>query len=63
MAKVKESRVTKAVRRRGQLVGYLRVSSLNQKEFRQLEGLPLDKRFVEKASGKDLQRPQLEQLL
>ena len=46
----------------GQLVGYLRVSSLDQKGLRQLEGVTLDKRFVDKASGKDLHRPQLEQL-
>ena len=31
-------------------------------ELRQLDGLTLDKRFVDKASGKDLHRPQLEQL-
>jgi len=38
------------------------VSSLDQKELRQLEGLALDRRFVDKASGKDLHRPELEQL-
>ena len=63
MARVKEPRVTKGKRRAGQLVGYLRVSSLDQKELRQLEGFPLDKRFVDKASGKDLHRPELEQLM
>ena len=62
MAKVQEPRVTKGKRRAGQLVGYLRVSSLDQKELRQLEGIALDKRFVDKASGKDLHRPELEQL-
>ena len=55
-------RVTKGKRRAGQLVGYLRVSSLDQKELRQLDGIILDKRFVDKASGKDLHRPELEQL-
>ena len=45
------------------MVGYLRVSSLDQKELRQLEGIHLDKRFVDKASGKDLHRPELEQLV
>ncbi len=49
--------MTKGKRRAG-----LRVSSLDQKELRQLEGIALDKRFVDKASGKDLHRPQLEQL-
>ncbi len=58
-----EPKATKRKRRAGQLVGYLRVSSLDQKELRQLEGVKLDKRFVDKASGKDLHRPQLEQLM
>ena len=62
MAKLLESRVTKAKRRAGQIIGYLRVSSLGQKELRQLEGMTLDKRFVDKASVKNLHRPQLEQL-
>ena len=62
MAKPLEPKATKRRHRAGQLVGYLRVSSLDQKELRQLDGFALDKRFVEKASGKDLQRPQLEQL-
>ncbi len=57
-----EPNATKGKQRAGQLVGYLRVSSLDQKELRQLEGVKLDKRFVDKASGKDLHRPQLEQL-
>lgn len=62
MAKAKEPKVTKGKRRAGQLVGYLRVSSLDQKELRQLDGFSLDKRFVDKASGKDLHRPELELL-
>ena len=65
MAKVKESSLTpRPVRTRkpskGQRVGYLRVSSLDQNEVRQLEGLALDKTFTDKASGKDAKRPQLE---
>ncbi len=63
MAEASEPRVTKGKRRAGQVVGYLRVSSLDQKELRQLEGIRLDKRFVDKASGKDLHRPELEQLI
>lgn len=47
----------------GQIVGYLRVSTADQKEDRQLEGYDLDKRFVDKASGKDTKRPELEHLL
>lgn len=62
MARALEPNATKGKRKAGQVVGYLRVSSLDQKEMRQLEGVTLDKRFVDKVSGKDLQRPQLEQL-
>jgi DNA invertase Pin-like site-specific DNA recombinase len=47
----------------GQRVGYIRVSSLDQQVARQLEGIPLDKTFTDKASGKDTKRPQLELLL
>jgi len=62
MPRALDPNVTKGKRRAGQLVGYLRVSSLDQKELRQLEGITLHKQFVDKASGKDLHRPQLEQL-
>src|ERR1700757_3178262 len=67
MTKVKESiRTPRPTRRRkpskGQRVGYLRVSSLDQNEVRQLEGLALDKTFTDKASSKDVKRPQLEAL-
>ena len=58
-----EPEVTKGNRRPGQLVGYLRVSSLDQKQVRQLESLILDKRFVDKVSGKDLHRPELAWLI
>ncbi len=63
MVKAREPNVTKGKRRAGQTVGYLRVSALDQKELRQLEGIDLDKRFTDKASGKDLHRPQLQQLM
>ena len=46
-------------RRGGKRVGYVRVSSVDQNTSRQLEGLDLDKVFTEKASGKDVKRPQL----
>lgn len=62
MPRTLDPKATKGKRRAGQLVGYLRVSSLDQKELRQLEGLKLDKQFLDKASGKDLHRPQLDQL-
>jgi DNA invertase Pin-like site-specific DNA recombinase len=38
----------------------VRVSSLDQNEIRQLEGVELDETFTDKASGKDVKRPQLE---
>ena len=65
MTKVKEPiRTRRPVRTRkpptGHQVGYLRVSSLDQNEVRQLEGLALNKTFTDKASGKDVKRPQLE---
>src|SRR5260370_7741835 len=68
MTKVKESiRTHRTARTRklskGQQVGYLRVSSLDQNEVRQLEGLALDQKFTDKASGKDAKRPQLEAML
>jgi DNA invertase Pin-like site-specific DNA recombinase len=44
-------------------VGYIRVSSLDQNELRQLDGLELNKSFIEKASGKDIKRPQLQACL
>src|ERR1700731_2978305 len=65
MMRVKESIRThwparKRKRSKGQRVGYLRVSSLDQNEVRQLEGLALNKTFTDKSSGKDVMRPQLE---
>ncbi len=48
---------------KGKRVGYTRVSSLDQKTVRQLEGIRLDRVFTDKASGKDTKRPQLEAML
>jgi DNA invertase Pin-like site-specific DNA recombinase len=48
---------------KGQRVGYIRVSTLNQNHERQLEGVLLDRKFIDKASGKDARRPQLEELI
>lgn len=47
----------------GQKIGYVRVSSVDQNDARQLDGLVLDKIFTDKASGKDVQRPQLQAML
>jgi len=49
--------------RKGLQVGYLRVSALDQKEFRQLDGLELEKRFTDKVSGRDRNRPGLERMI
>ena len=48
---------------KGQLIGYIRVSTLDQNPDRQLEGHPVDKIFTDKASGKDQHRPRLKELL
>ena len=50
----------------GQLVGYIRVSTLDQSTGRQeaqLEGLQLDEVYTDHASGKDTSRPQLQAAL
>lgn len=52
-----------AARRGGKRVGYIRVSSLDQNTERQLDGIELDKLFMDKASGKDVHRPQLKAAL
>lgn len=47
----------------GKKIGYVRVSSFEQNPERQLEGLTLNKKFIEIASGKNTGRPQLEAML
>lgn len=47
----------------GQLVGYLRVSSTDQNTSRQLDGIPVDKTFTDKASGKNTERPELRTMM
>ena len=47
----------------GQTFGYIRVSTLDQKTIRQLDGEHLDRVFTDQASGKDQNRPQLEALI
>lgn len=47
----------------GKKVGYIRVSSLEQNPSRQLENVAVDKLFVDRVSGKDTKRPQLEAML
>lgn len=43
-------------------VGYIRVSSVGQNTDRQLNGIDVDRTFTDKASGKDVARPQLAEL-
>ena len=47
-------------------VGYVRVSTIEQNEARQLEAMkqyPIERMFIEKASAKDTNRPRLQELL
>jgi DNA invertase Pin-like site-specific DNA recombinase len=48
---------------KGLRIGYIRVSSLDQNPDRQLDGVEVDRTFIDKASGKDVARPQLAELL
>jgi len=47
----------------GQRIGYIRVSTFEQNPERQLERVSVDRTFTDQASGKDVKRPQLEELL
>ena len=47
----------------GKNIGYVRVSSADQNDARQLDGMALDKTFTDKASGKDINRPELQAML
>jgi len=47
----------------GKQIGYIRVSTLLQNTARQLDGMALDRIFEDKASGKDTQRPQLDECM
>ncbi|MFI1241431.1 recombinase family protein [Nocardia salmonicida] len=44
-------------------VGYIRVSTLDQNTIRQLDGIDVERTFVDKASGKDATRPALKEML
>jgi len=48
---------------KGQKIGYIRVSSVEQNTDRQLVDIELDKIFEEKVSAKTTNRPQLQQML
>lgn len=47
----------------GKRIGYVRVSSVDQNDARQLDGVELHKIFTDKASGKNTDRPQLQAML
>ena len=51
------------MKHKGNKVGYVRVSSFDQNPERQLEGLELDRKFIDKASGKNTKRPELEEMI
>jgi len=46
-----------------QIIGYRRVSSVDQNTERQLDGITLDEVFEDKVSGKDTNRPALQAML
>ncbi|WP_151778536.1 recombinase family protein [Acinetobacter brisouii] len=48
---------------KGQKVGYVRVSSVEQNTGRQLEGIEIDRLFIDKASGKNTDRPKFQEML
>lgn len=47
----------------GKKIGYIRVSSVDQNVDRQLENLHLDKTYTDRCSGKNTDRPALQELL
>jgi DNA invertase Pin-like site-specific DNA recombinase len=48
---------------KGKRIGYIRVSTIDQNPDRQLEGIELDKKFIDHASAKSTDRPQLKNML
>ena len=47
----------------GKSIGYIRVSTIEQNLERQLEGINLDRSFIDKVSGKSVDRPALQEML
>lgn len=56
-------RVKRACNMPGECVGYIRVSSFDQHIECQLDQVEVDRLFIDKASGKSAERPQLKALL
>jgi DNA invertase Pin-like site-specific DNA recombinase len=50
-------------KRTGRILGYKRVSSLEQNTARQLDGVHVDLEFEDKVSGKNMDRPKLQELM
>ncbi len=48
---------------KGQRIGYIRVSTFDQNPERQLENIQVDRKFTDKASGKDVDHPQFEAMI
>ena len=46
----------------GQRIGYVRVSTVEQNADRQLDGIALNRTFTDRASGRDANRPELQEL-
>lgn len=46
----------------GQCIGYIRVGTVEQIADCQLDGLVLDRTFTDRASGRDANRPELQEL-
>jgi len=44
-------------------VGYIRVSTVEQNAARQLDDTDVEKTFIDKASGRDAERPELQAML
>ena len=44
-------------------VGYIRVSTITQNTERQLDGIALEKKFIDYASGKSMERHKLQECL
>lgn len=45
------------------IFNYIRVSTIDQNTARQLVGVPCDREYIDKASGKDVNRPELQNML
>lgn len=48
---------------KGQRIGYIRVSTVDQNIGRQLEGVTYDKCFIDYASGKNTERPEFKNMM